>query len=397
MRLASLDSQSLNCILTLTLAGLWLTPAPASAAPRWVISANENKIDLTSGASRLVVNAAPDTLTLLNFESFPPAVVHVTNVSNSVLGPPSNVAVAPDGRLALIADSIQVDPFNPGKWFPAHRIHVLDLTLNPPRIVGEGKTGEQPSGLSIAPNGKLVLVANRAGGSVTVLRLEGSTLTRLTDVPLALAADEVSDVAISPDGKRAFVSVRERNHLRELRIEGEKIVPTDRKFSTYGRPYRVVITPDSELVLTAGAGAGNGPDVDALTVIDLTANPPRTTDLVKLGFSPESVELSPDGRWLAAVMMNGSNLAPTDPILTDHGQIVLLQRKGKTFQLKQTVNVGRIPEGCAFTSDGRHLVVQCHPDRKLWIYEVSKSGLHDTGLRVDVPGMPSGIRAQPRL
>ncbi|MBL9170715.1 MAG: hypothetical protein JNN07_23485 [Verrucomicrobiales bacterium] len=376
------------------LMGASLVSWPVSAAPKWVISGNENKIDLTSGVSRLVPNAAPDTLTLLNFESFPPVVVHVTNVSNSVLGPPSNVAVTADGRLALVADSVQIDPVNPGKWFPAHRVHVVDLTVNPPRVVGEGRTGAQPSGLAIAPNGRLVLVANRAGGSVSVLRLEGTALTWLSDVPLALSADEVSDVTIAPDGTRAFVSVREKNHLRELRIEGEKVTATERKFSTYGRPYRVLTTPDGQLLLTAGIGAGNGPDMDALTVIDLEATPPRTVDLVKLGISPESIELSPDGRWLAAVMMNGSNLAPQDSLLQDHGEVVLLERAGRTFRHRQTVKVGRIPEGAAFTPDGRHLVVQCHPERNLWLFEVTKRGLRDTGLRISVPGMPSGMRAQ---
>lgn len=374
--------------------GASFVPWLAAAGPQWVISANENKIDLTSGVSRLVPQAAPDTLTLLNFASFPPAVLHLTNVSNSVLGPPSNVAISADGRVALVSDSVQVDSVNPGKWFPAHRIHVLDLTLTPPRVVGEGRAGAQPSGLAIAPGGRLVLVANRAGGSVSVLRLQGTTLTTLSEVPLALSADEVSDVAITPDGTRAYASVREKNHLRELRIEGETVTATERKFSTYGRPYRVLTTPDGRLLLTAGTGAGNGPDVDALTVIDLKANPPRTTDLVKLGVSPESIELSPDGRWLAAVMMNGSNLAPTDPLLTDHGQVVLFERVGATFRHRQTVNVGRIPEGAAFTPDGRHLVVQTHPDRRLWVFDVGRSGLRDTGLRIPVPGMPSGMRAQ---
>ncbi len=368
-------------------------PLNVDAGHAWVVSANEAKIDLTSGQSVLVPKAGPDTLSLLDFASFPPVVSHITNVSNSVLGPPSNVAVAPDGTYALIADSIQVDPVNPGKWFPARRMHILDLTQSPPRVSGEVRTGLQPSGVAISPNGRWVLVANRAGGSVSVFRARGSELTPVKEIPLAQFADEVSDVTISPDGTRALVSIRERQHLRELRIGIDDVTASERKYSTYGRPYRVLITPDGQLGLTAGAGAGNGPDVDALTVLDLTSPIPRTTDLVPIGVSPESLDLSPDGQWLIAVIMNGSNLAASDPAYSRQGQIVVLQRVGKTFHRKQTLSVGRIPEGAVFTPDGRHVVVQCHPDRELWILEMGRSGLRDTGLRIPVPVMPSGIGA----
>jgi len=71
----------------------------------------------------------------------------------------------------------------------------------------------------------------------------------------------------------------------------------------------VVITPDGELALTAGQGYGNGIDRDAITVIDLKSKPMRTIDYIPIGTVPESIEISPDGKLLAAVVMNGSNLA----------------------------------------------------------------------------------------
>jgi hypothetical protein len=58
-----------------------------------------------------------------------------------------------------------------------------------------------------------------------------------------------------------------------------------------------------------------------------------------------------------------------------------------------SLTVGRIPEGVAFTSDGRNLVVQCHPDRELWVLAVQGKKLKDTGRRIAVPGMPSSLRA----
>jgi hypothetical protein len=82
-----------------------------------------------------------------------------------------------------------------------------------------------------------------------------------------------------------------------------------------------------------------------------------------------------------------------NPIVRYTGSLALLERKGQTFTLVEKHDIGRIPEGVAFTSDGRHLIVQCHPDRELWIFSVKRGRLKDTGQRIKVPGMPSSLRA----
>ena len=93
--------------------------------------------------------------------------------------------------------------------------------------------------------------------------------------------------------------------------------------------------------------------------------------------------------------MNGSNLGPADPNHSRNGGLVLLARHGRTFRVVDEHSVGRIPEGVAFTSDGKYLVVQCHPDRELWIFSVKGGRLKDSGQRIKVPGMPSSLRASP--
>ena len=74
---------------------------------------------------------------------------------------------------------------------------------------------------------------------------------------------------------------------------------------------------------------------------------------------------------------------------------MLLSRKGTHVEVEQTVPVGPIPEGVAFTSDGDYLLVQSHPARAIWVFEVGRRRLKDTGLRIEVPGMPSSLRAAP--
>ena len=74
---------------------------------------------------------------------------------------------------------------------------------------------------------------------------------------------------------------------------------------------------------------------------------------------------------------------------------MLLARKGKTFSVVEEHPIAPIPEGVAFTSDGKYLVVQGHPDRDLWIFSVKRGRLKDTGQRVKLPGMGASLRASP--
>jgi len=372
---------------------LLLLALAAPACAQIIISGNENKIDLTSGGPKVIPPLGPDSISILNFSQFPPSIQHLSDVPNSVIGPPSNIAITPDRRIALISNSLKADPQDATNWVPESFVHVLDLAAKPPRVVGQARTGRQPSGLSITPNGRLALVANRADGTVSVLSIRDKEVTAMQTVKVCEPAESMSDVAISPDGRLALASAQKGGYLSVLKIDGDTVTVTGQKLSAYGQPYRVVITPDGALALTAGQGYDNGIDRDAISVIDLTAAPMRTLEYIPVGAVPESIEISPDGKLLAAVVMNGSNLGPSNPNHSTHGALVLLARSGKTFRVVEEHLIGRIPEGVAFTADGKYLVVQCHPDRELWIFAVNRGRLKDTGHRVKVPGMPSSLRA----
>ena len=355
-----------------------------------LLSGNENKFDLTRGGQIVIPNAAPDSLTLIDFSKNPPATFTTNDVPNTVIGPPSNIGISPDGKMALVANSVKVDG---DKYSPESYAHIVDLTSRPPKVVGRVKTDLQPSGLSFTPDGKLALVACRASGTVSVLSIDGTNVKLLESVKVCEPADQVSDVAISPDGKTALASARMASCLVVLSIDNNKVTPTGRKVSTFGQCYRVVFTPDGQLALTAGSGFGNGSDADAITVVQVTGRDMLATDYIPIGVSPESIEISPDGHTLAAVVIEGTNWPPGDPRHGTHGSLVILHRQNKTFVKTQTLPVGRIPEGVAFTSDGKHIVVQCHPDRELWIFAVEGDSVKDTSTRIKMPGMPSSLRA----
>lgn len=356
-----------------------------------MISGNEYKVDLTTGTPKFIAGAKPDTLTILNFSSIPPAVAHLEGVSNSVIGPPSNIAIAPDESIALIADSIQQDPANPAKYVAAARIRVVDLKANPPAIIQEIESGKQPSGMSISRDGTFALVANRADGTVSLLGIDGKTISIKYTLEVCKPEQNVADVAIAPDGRTALASVCDGGYLALIHVRGDTLTLDPRKLSTCGKPYRVAITPDGALGVTAGSGQGL-PDTDAITVVDLIQDPPRTTDYIPIGAGPESLEVSPDGKLIAAVLIGGSNMPKGTPFHDVEGKLVVLVRRGKTFEVTQVLATGAIPEGVAFSPDGKHIVVGCHSSKKLWVYDVDGEIVRDSTLRIDVPGMPSSLR-----
>ena len=379
-------------LLTATASAVW-------AEQVLVVSGNENKIELTSGKPTLVDNPASDSLTIMDFGQFPPRIQHLDGIANTVIGPPSNLAILPGNRYIVLANSLQVDAkATPDPWRPTddNNVHLIDIHLSPPEVVSSATAGAQPSGLSVSADGKHVLVANRADGSISVLNVDGGQLSTAATVQVCDADLSLSDVAIQPGGTKVIASVQQGGYLQLLEFRDGDLKMTDDKASVYGQPYRVVASPDGQLALTAGQGSAiNGIDTDCLSVVDLTQSPPRTIDHVAIGAVPESIEISPDGQWVAAVLMAGSNFPPSDPRHSPHGQLVVMQRQGMAFEVVQRHLIGRIPEGVAFTSDTRYLLVQCHPDREIRVFRMRDGGAEDTGHRVSLPGMAASLRAAP--
>jgi DNA-binding beta-propeller fold protein YncE len=94
-------------------------------------------------------------------------------LTNSLLGPPTNLQITPDGKLALVANSVN-DVQDGAVWkvVPDNKLYVIDLTANPPKLIDTVTVGEQPSGLMISRKGDLALIGNRAGKSVSVVSIQ---------------------------------------------------------------------------------------------------------------------------------------------------------------------------------------------------------------------------------
>lgn len=234
-----------------------LTTFAAPVCAQLVISANDNKQVLVDGVPTPVANGAPETAALIDLGQSPPKLRAEFEVPvASPAGPPATVALTPDEGLALIAGGMKVSATDPEALAPENRIGVIDLKTKPPRVVGTVEVGLQPCGIAVSPDGKLALVANRSDGTVSVLSINGTTVTKTDTLKLGDDESGPSGVAITPDGKTALVTRDGDHFVAVLSIEGGKVEPAKRDISVDLRPYSVTVNPNGQMAVVGNLSRG---------------------------------------------------------------------------------------------------------------------------------------------
>lgn len=365
-----------------------------------LIVGNDEKQGWDENAKPILREPGKDTLTVIDISKpDAPRITSSIPLMNSVVGPPTNLAITPAGDIALVANSLE--PVIQGwghRLEPDNKVFLVDLKANPPSVIGTITVGKQPSGMAISPKGDLALVANRADGTISVLSIRGKDVLALDTVPVGAATDSVSAVAITPDGKHALAAKAAANKVALLTIDGQKVSYDKRDLPTGIFPYNVAVTPDGKLALTVDNGAGGGSDGNAKTVsvIDLEADPPRVIDHVTVGDSPEGLAISPKGDFAVSVEARGSNVPKTAFFYHPAGAVTALRIDGKRVTNVGSIDVGALPEAVAFSPDGQYVYVGNFIDGDLWALKVEGSKLTDTTQRIKLPGHPASMRSGPQ-
>jgi DNA-binding beta-propeller fold protein YncE len=382
--------------LALGLLGCGLTPAFGQT----LIVGNDEKQGVDQNFKPILREPGHDTLSIIDIsQPETPRITATIPLVNSVVGPPTNLAITPSGDIALVANSLAPVVQGWGRRLePDDKVFVVDLKASPPKIVGTVTVGKQPSGLAINSKGDLALVANRGDGTISVLSIKGKDVLVVGTVPIGLPADQVSAVAITPDGTKALATKPAANKVALLTIDGEKVTYDKRDLPTGIFPYNVAIAPDGKLALTADNGGGGGSDgnVDTVGVIDLAANPPRVVDHVTVGDSPEGLAISPKGNLAVSVQAEGSNTPKTVFYHHDGGSVAVLAIDGDKVTKVGSVTVGALPEAVAFSADGSRIYIGNFIDGDLSVLKVDGTNVTDTGQRFKLPGRPASMRAGPQ-
>jgi DNA-binding beta-propeller fold protein YncE len=374
--------------------GLALSMHAVGAGPLMIVG-NDEKVLWDDQGKPILSPPGKDSVSIVDLaDPMNPKIVVDLPLENSVVGPPVNLDIAPDGSIALVADSVTlVKDGDALKQALNDKIWVIDLKASPPKLAGTVTGSKQPSGLSISPSGDIALVANRADKSISVLSIKGTDVKVIDTIAMG---DEVSQVVFTPDGKRALATKFAAHKVALLDVAGDKVTDAKTDVTVGLWPYNIVVSPDGKIALTAdngGAGSSDG-NVDTVSVIDLEAKPPRVIDKVVVGDGPEGLAISPKGNLAVAAILAGSNNKSAF-FHRPKGYISVMRVDGKKVTKIKELDAGGLPEAAVFTPDGGYLLAGNYLDQDFSIFKVDGTEVTDTGKRFKVPGHPASARMSP--
>jgi DNA-binding beta-propeller fold protein YncE len=279
------------------------------------------------------------------------------------------------------------------KMVPTDQLFVIDMKANPPKLVDTLHLGKQPSGLSFSPKGDMALVCNRADGTISVLKIDGTKVTQTGTIPISPG---VSQVVFTPDGKHALAVKSPDNKVAVLDVDGDKVTYNKVDVPTFPFPYNIVVSPDGKIAITADNGGGGSSDgsLDAATVIELGEHPHGIAQIT-VGDAPEGLAIAPNGKYAVVVNVDGSNM-PRAWYYHKTGSITLLRINGTTVTPAKTLPVGALPEAVMISPDSRYIYVGNFLDKDFSILKVNGTEMTDTGKRFAVPGHPASGRMGPK-
>jgi DNA-binding beta-propeller fold protein YncE len=314
---------------------------------------------------------------------------------NSLLGPPTNLQITPDGRLGLVANSVVMNQDGSAwKTAPDNKLFVIDLNANPPALTDTVTVGSQPSGIAISHKGDLAITANRAGNSVSVLSIQNGTVKSLGDIPLE---QEAAAVVIAPDGKRAFVCLNLVSKIAVLAIDGQTVTyDKTMDIPAAVNPYNIDITPDGKYVIASNTGATKN-NADAMVIIEATGPHPHVVDIMTPGTGPEGLAIAPNGKIAATPLLLGSGAKAGDWFKTKGGELVILSiGPGGKLTPSGKAPLGGLPEGIAYSPNSEYIYVGNYADKDLQVFRIQNGKPTQVGPNMTLPGQPASMRGPAR-
>jgi len=143
-----------------------LALASGAARAQLMIIGNDEKITIDNGKP-VMQAGGHDTLSIVDM-SKPAAlrIVATIPLDNSIVGPPTNLAITPNRELALVANSVNsVEKDGKFAFASDDKMFVIDLKASPPKVIDTLTLGKRPSGMAINAAGTMALVTNRDDGT----------------------------------------------------------------------------------------------------------------------------------------------------------------------------------------------------------------------------------------
>lgn len=371
--------------------------AAGAAHAELAISANDGH-QLRAGDPTPVT---PDNVAVIDMGHWPPKILGQVAAPASIVGPPTAVAVSRDETFAIVTASTRIDPADQGKAIPDDRVSVIDLSdPEHPKLSQSLTGGPGNAGVSINHQGTLALVASSGDDSIHVFSIAHGRLTPAGALVLDAHA-RPTDVVFAPDGRHAYAIAQGAGKVVELAVNGTTLVRTGVEIPSGRQPYGAAVTPNVAFLVNTNLGGSlespapvpgqRGPRIGSISLIDLRAH--KLAASADVGVTPEHVGLSPDGRYAAVVVANGSAFAKSDPSFDKVLGILRIFRIGDgTLTEVAHADTGHWCQGTAWSRDGERILLQCATERALEAYRFDGHALvRDPGATLMLESRPASI------
>ncbi len=357
------------------------------------MSANDAKLVRDSGRDVFPLDPGPDTLSVIDLDRA--TVLTTVAVSNSIVGPPQAVALSPDASLAAVAAPTRYDR-DAGALVFADVLQVVRLDAGSPRV-DRIEIGAHAQSVLFTPDGALLLATTVTGELLLFDVADGCVRLRQR---LQVSTGRLAGVGLVADGSVAIVSLRDEQGAAAIDLRGDEAVLLPERLATGVSPY--VVDTDAAgrwavigSVGWAGKASANGAgvaDADVITLVDTSVRPFRSVDHAAVPSVPEGVAISPDGAWVAALCMAGTQVPSDRPGHSETGRLVLFANDDGALRRVSSLPTGAAAQGVVFSRDSIRVVAQLYADRCLGVYEIFDGALRDTGVRIPLTGGPASLR-----
>ncbi|HEY4174324.1 MAG TPA: hypothetical protein VGM42_14940, partial [Rhodopila sp.] len=161
-------------------------------------------------------------------------------------------------------------------------------------------------------------------------------------------------------------------------------------------PYNIDITADGKYVIASntGAKANNG---DAEVVIEATGPHPHVVDIMSPGIGPEGFAISPNGKWAATPLIEGSGAKDSDWFKTKGGELAVMSiGPGGKLTVTGKAPLGKLPEGIAYSPNSDYIYVGNFVDKDLQVFRIDNGKPVQVGPNIKLPGQPASMRGLAR-
>lgn len=363
-----------------------LTLVPLTAMADLAVSGNDGK--QVRAGDGLPMTPTPDSVSFIAYSgTAAPKVIGEVAACGTIMGPPLSVAMAPDYSFAL-ATCPQKSGAD-GKNIADNKVNVIGLDdPTHPKLLQTVEAGQGAT--AVALRGDIALVTGVGDDTITLFTIKDRQLTQKSQVKLEAKA-EPRAVFIGPDGRTAWALRFGDGKATRLAINGDQLT----RIADYAmgvQPDGGALTADGRYLIANDFGGVPGKTDKGATVM-LDTRTGKLTDVQEVGALPEHVAISPDGRFAAIVVGNGSatvrNAANYNSVF---GKLVIFRIGKGRLEHVSDAQLGHACQGAVWSADGKRLLVQCSVERDIRTFDFDgKQAVERPEMRLTFVSRPGAI------